>query len=482
MQEDLTRLWNQFVAMREAVLPKSRTLSLLELQTGSKTLANIEVSFGKNFPDASDEAKIRHLYNRPSPELLHKSDCPKHSTIRNPSGWEYRFDGDFDTISKLAAQKLMESAPLLREAMTDYSGLWRQRLHQLLHSTSAKLSVWSPDCFPKISQAEVQELFGTEILDFEILMPGLINSLKAEIKAKKLKMLIVYEKNGKFQQGQGEISNFFFWKEVERCLTLAINDLREECIHFDLVECVICEQYLGPDLIENMKLNLPAKICHWCLKLLDTTEGHRTLVEASIYPSAELQILALKLAAKIFDFRFWKSPIPTKEMILALNLKSATIDELRYAFAIVASMPRNFHGYESGRHFLMAVGLGGILPTDKSRGFKSVSSCGHLCLSNGEREICEYLFKNQLPHSREPSYQFLTGLPTLTEFGLMRGDFLVGKTVIEFAGLAGDPTYDSKIEKKIQLCKKYGLNLIVIEPSHVKNLDNHLSGLSSPSL
>jgi hypothetical protein len=478
MQEDLTRLWNQFVAMREAVLPKSRTLSLLELQTGSKTLANIEVYFGKDFPNASDEAKIRHLYNRPSSELLHKFDCPKFSPMRNPSGWEYRFDGDFNPIAKLFAQRLMDSAPLLREAMNDYSGLWRQRLHQILHSTSAKISVWAPESFSLISQSEVQDLFFTGILDFEILMPGLVNSLKTEIKLRKLKMRIVYEKNGQFQLGQGEISNFFYWKEVERCLTLAISDLRESCDHFDLVECLVCDQYLGPDLSENMKLNLPVKICHWCFKFLDTTEGHQRLVDKSIYPSEDLQIAALKLAVKIFEFRLWKSPIPTREMILALNLKAATKSELRMAFAIIASMPRDFHGYESGRHFLLAVGLGGVLPADKGRGLKSVSSCGHLCLSNGEREICEYLFKNKVPHSREPSYQSLTGLQELTEFGQMRGDFLVGKTVIEFAGLSGESTYDSRIDKKIQLCVKYGLNLIVIKPSQLKNLGDSLAGLS----
>jgi hypothetical protein len=129
--------------------------------------------------------------------------------------------------------------------------------------------------------------------------------------------------------------------------------------------------------------------------------------------------------------------------------------------------------FDSPQHFFHAAGLEALIPRGKGRGIRSISRCGHLCVSMGEREICEYLHENGVSHTKEPLYADL--VPEGSEFGAMRGDFLVGDLVIEFAGLDGDEAYDAKISTKQSLAEKYGLKLIVVRPGDVKKLSDLLA-------
>jgi hypothetical protein len=138
--------------------------------------------------------------------------------------------------------------------------------------------------------------------------------------------------------------------------------------------------------------------------------------------------------------------------------------------AITAAMPRDLCGFESDLHFINASGLENISHNPKSRGKKSISSCGHVCLSMGERDICEHLFGQGIPHSREPYYGDMTGEKGVTEFGGMRGDFLIGDTVFEFAGMAGNAEYEMKMTLKQQLAEGYGIDLKVIYPNQLSKL------------
>ena len=49
-----------------------------------------------------------------------------------------------------------------------------------------------------------------------------------------------------------------------------------------------------------------------------------------------------------------------------------------------------------------------------------------------------------------------------------------GKIYIEFWGLEDDEAYIKRKEQKIELYKKYGLNLIEIDNDKIGNLDDHL--------
>lgn len=41
---------------------------------------------------------------------------------------------------------------------------------------------------------------------------------------------------------------------------------------------------------------------------------------------------------------------------------------------------------------------------------------------------------------------------------------MIDDKIIEYFGLAGDPTYDAKTKEKIRLCNEHGITLIAIYP------------------
>jgi hypothetical protein len=145
---------------------------------------------------------------------------------------------------------------------------------------------------------------------------------------------------------------------------------------------------------------------------------------------------------------------------------------------ILSSVPKfeTFHDlFQSPRHFLHEAGLESLIPPDKSRGIKSISRCGHLCLSNGEREICEYFYEMEIVHTREPLYKEL--VRSTKDFGEMRGDFLVGNKVVEYAGLHGNAEYDTKMRLKSELAAKHGIDLLIIYPSDLANIGEEMFGV-----
>jgi hypothetical protein len=103
---------------------------------------------------------------------------------------------------------------------------------------------------------------------------------------------------------------------------------------------------------------------------------------------------------------------------------------------------------------LIAAGVLANGTRETARGIQTIALDGHTCFSLGEKTIDDYLYKRGIPHEREPKYPE----------GNYRGDFLVGDIVIEYFGLAGDPTYDAKTKEKIRLCKLHGIKLIAIYP------------------
>ena len=106
-----------------------------------------------------------------------------------------------------------------------------------------------------------------------------------------------------------------------------------------------------------------------------------------------------------------------------------------------------------------------------SRGIQSIAKDGHVCLSLGEKTIDDFLYARGVHHEKEPRYPE----------GNYRGDFKVDSAFIEYFGLAGNPEYEAKTNKKIRLCKKHGITLIAIYPQDLisrKKLESKLSALS----
>jgi TM2 domain-containing membrane protein YozV len=469
----IEKLWQKFLEDRLSLEPFRLKFEQLYAESDAEQFphhifnADVKLRYkGKNHV-------ISHAASPLSDGLFHKSTCPK--LDRYSGGWESKFYGDIDGVCSWASERLLTKSEYLVEVISEHQGLWRDYL--LWHGRQREGSSAS-----YLSDEERNFLPWT-LQQFELLVPGFASELFDLVKQKKLagyREISIRGLDGQLQIETQAITEQNFVHNLTEAIERWINDLRPECVHYETVKCILCGIESQPNLIRNLDLLFPNEICAWCFKLIDYHELSTRNAGKTQEEIREEAIDAFRLAVESFDFKYWKTPVLTRETLISLNLRQQSKDQVRVAAAILSAMPRDLIGFDSARHFFSETGLEEVLPPDRSRGKKSISRCGHLCLSLGEREICEYLFQRGIEHSREPDYHSLVSAVSISEFGFMRGDFLVGKVVIEYSGLSGDAHYDAKMQKKMELCRKYGISLIVVQPSDLKRLDTVFSVLERP--
>lgn len=110
------------------------------------------------------------------------------------------------------------------------------------------------------------------------------------------------------------------------------------------------------------------------------------------------------------------------------------------------------------------------------RGTMCIAKDGTECLSIAEKQICDWFYHKKIRYIKEPKYP---KDEKLNPNGLMRADWKVGKILIEYFGLKGNNEYDIKIQKKIELCKKYNISLIELYQDDLIKLDRKLDILKN---
>ena len=92
---------------------------------------------------------------------------------------------------------------------------------------------------------------------------------------------------------------------------------------------------------------------------------------------------------------------------------------------------------------------------------------GHWVRSKAEGLIDNWLYMSRIVHA----YERLLPIEEV-----LYCDFYVpaGKVYIEYWGLENDPKYKERKEKKKEIYKKYGFNLIELNDQHIQNLDDYL--------
>jgi hypothetical protein len=100
----------------------------------------------------------------------------------------------------------------------------------------------------------------------------------------------------------------------------------------------------------------------------------------------------------------------------------------------------------------------------------TIANDGHLCDSAEEAFVDNFLFEHNLAHSIQPLYPRHV---ELNNKGYIRADFYLidSKVFVEYAGLINRSFYAAKIEKKQQLATVAGINLLIIYPSDLSNLE-----------
>ncbi|MFQ5340802.1 MAG: homing endonuclease associated repeat-containing protein [Anaerolineae bacterium] len=107
--------------------------------------------------------------------------------------------------------------------------------------------------------------------------------------------------------------------------------------------------------------------------------------------------------------------------------------------------------------------------TNSPSGFGSgtFAADGHWCDSQAERVIDDWLFQNGVPHGKEPDY------PGDNSY---RADWLIGDTLIEYAGLSM-AHYRRQLALKREIAEQFGYPLIILESTDEEYLDEKLGHL-----
>jgi hypothetical protein len=162
-----------------------------------------------------------------------------------------------------------------------------------------------------------------------------------------------------------------------------------------------------------------------------------------------------------------------RKVIQQLCKSGIPISELVFAIKVSSLLPWSDSAkklFGSWSHLLEEAGL--LTQSQRGRGgHRSIASDGHLCLSMGERAICEFLTKNGITHEREPMYPFDE---VFNPNGLLRGDFLIGGLFIEFAGMMSNPDYAERMKIKEKLAKARKIPWLKLETSSLDDLNEML--------
>jgi hypothetical protein len=246
------------------------------------------------------------------------------------------------------------------------------------------------------------------------------------------------------------------------------------CSHFQVQTCLICNDKFYPETDTEWFGRVPPVFCSICLEMgfSASTEFFRQ-IGFSLDERRKNLIEGLKIFVDYFGF-IPAVGIQKRKVISQLHNSGVPVEELSLAIKVSALLPYTeaaAKDFGSWAHFLNEAEL---LSERKSGrgGYQSIATDGHLCLSLGERAICEYLSRNNLIHDKEPLYPYHE---VLNPNNLLRGDFLVNGTIIEFAGMMSNPDYASRMKAKQELAKTLKLRWMKIEAARLVDLDKMLA-------
>jgi hypothetical protein len=249
------------------------------------------------------------------------------------------------------------------------------------------------------------------------------------------------------------------------------------CHHFEKTQCIICKGSFFPQKVHEWVGIVPPVFCGDCLEMSLTSVNFFRKLDISKKDREKNALEGVRIYTSYFGFI--PSSSNQKRAVLSLLTHSGiNLDELAFAMKVSSLLLDRFTAKEmfgSWAHFLDKAEL--LSGGERGRGgYRSIANDGHLCLSLGERAICEFLFKNGVAHEKEPMY------PQHDEYnpkGLLRGDFLVNGTIIEFAGMMSNSDYAARIWTKKKLAKVNNIPWLKIETSNLDDLGDLLSKISS---
>jgi len=215
--------------------------------------------------------------------------------------------------------------------------------------------------------------------------------------------------------------------------------------------CLLCSKAFKPqEAPEERERGIYWKVCPDC-RMKARKGAHSAPVDV-----AEPLTMITELAAALGKI----PPSQWREDLRLVEDADQYLGLVRFALRMPSmSWYTSRHG--SWFHALVAAG---VIPEATQRmvlGYRTLAVDGHTCFSLGEKTIDDWLRRNEVDHTREPHYPD----------SRYRADFLVGRTLVEYFGLAGNGEYDRKTAEKRRLAASAGIDLVEITPADLATWD-----------
>lgn len=174
--------------------------------------------------------------------------------------------------------------------------------------------------------------------------------------------------------------------------------------------------------------------------------------------------------------------VPSSSFIAQPKFFSLKEDDQVKAINIFLEMPLyKFYVSEFGSWFKALI-QAGILDDGTQRlffGTRCLAIDGHECASIAEKTIDDWMANHNIRHEKEPLYPYDQELNPGSK---LRADWLVDKTLIEYAGLMNRKEYSEKMSRKELLAEKHGVELIILSAEDLLKLDKRLGNLLSQKI
>lgn len=377
-----------------------------------------------------------------------------------------RYLGDENFFTKEQVHELVEifeqfsiNLNLYQEAVQNAKGLWIDYLHSVDAQNYLKEE-------PRREPGEHLNFTGQYGDVLGMLITGYKKKIVEMVQTPSFKSII---KTSSPQERMGTISNYFLRLFIEKYY---------KCEHFESTRCLNCNSYFYPQTNFEWVNRVPPMFCDICLTMgFSASTDFNKKLNFTTQERRVNFIEGIKIYVDYFGF------IPSvkyqkRKVIQQLNQAGISQDELAYAMKVSSLLPwtetvKEMFG--SWAHLLEESGL--LSQRQRGRGgHQSVASDGHLCLSIGERAICEFLTKNKINHEKEPMYPFDE---KLNPNALLRGDFLVDGVIIEFAGMMSNPEYATRMKAKEKLANSRNIPWLKLETSKLDDLNEMLAIIKS---
>jgi hypothetical protein len=293
----------------------------------------------------------------------------------------------------------------------------------------------------------------------------------------------VYEELRRLQREQPapepEIEKMELWDRKSFIASYLLKKFAEKyyvCQHFDEVQCRLCGRNFLAQAEVSWLYILPPFYCSTCLRMsLDSSDDFYQRLNFTVDERKKNAITGVKVFFEVFGF-IPPTNFQKRRAIHEYQQQGIEIELLTAALKVSALLPKRSLAEELFGSWLHLLNEAELLElTDRGRGgYRSIASDGHVCLSLGERTICEHLTKLGLVHNKEPMYPFDK---ELNPNGLLRGDFEISGAFVEFAGMMQIPAYAERMEAKQKLAKKKKIRWIKLETASQQELEKLVSFL-----